>query len=227
MGKWLHSWPEQPAVKDKASVGVTFVDVLFALVVGLVLEPFADPRLPTGPAVAHLLVAGVLLLTSWIGYHNSHNRPTYLIRFPNLPLLQFLLDIAMVVVYWLTASTAEIAPRSSTPSARPETLLVVAAFTLYVSWDWVAFRIRKADNYAERPLEKAQSSRRWVTRVCLLLALLGLLIAWGVAGVGSSSWTYAIDAYLVVVLVGSRLLKEYVTPPNALPLRTASSSGCP
>lgn len=112
----------------------------------------------------------VLTLTSWIGYHNSANRPRYLIGFPNLPLLQFLLDIFMVVLYWLTAVTAErvvIDPDGvrhvESASASQEAMFVAIAFVLYVVWDIVGLAIRRNDNYQDRPLTEDDPQRRRVT----------------------------------------------------------------
>lgn len=97
----------RPTEKDERLVGLSFIEVLFAIVVARALDPLADfPKLP-GVGLSHLAVAGVLTIASWIGYHNSWNRPRYFIRFPNLPLGQFLVDAALVVTYWLTAVWAE------------------------------------------------------------------------------------------------------------------------
>lgn len=74
---------------DTTRVGLSFIEVLFALVVARTLDPLV--KYSSIPVVgwSHLAVAFVLAVTSWIGYHNSWNRPRYFIRFANLPLWQF------------------------------------------------------------------------------------------------------------------------------------------
>jgi hypothetical protein len=88
---------------------------------------------------SHLAVAVTLTLTSWIGYHNSKNRPRFVIAFVNLPFVQFTLDISMVVVYAFAVLTAEGVTSGATesPAVFPEAILVWIAFVLYVAWDEV------------------------------------------------------------------------------------------
>ena len=227
--RFIHRWPDQPPVEDKRVVGVSFIDVLFALVVGLILEPLRDFDTVTGPGRAHLVVAAVLTILSWIGYHNSHNRPKYLIRFPNLPLFQFMLDVGMVVVYWLTASTYEGTepPHSPEPTAVPEAWLVTIAFVLYCAWDFIALRIRRAPKYALRPLDRLYRQRMTVTHLCFALSVLTLAATPGVVtrpSEISATSVYAIDGLLVLLLVGFRLGKEYVTPPDAMQPRKAGGN---
>jgi hypothetical protein len=122
---------------DPATIGISFVDILFALAVGQVLDPVKnwgeDPHLNplTLPVAAQLAVVLVLTLTSWVGYHSSTNRPRFRLGFFNLELVKFSLDVAMVVVYFLAAAFA--ARRN--PSLRSEALLITLAFGLYGLWD--------------------------------------------------------------------------------------------
>lgn len=147
--------------------GTLFVDILFALVVTQILTPLKDPEKTTFLGGVHLLVAFVLTLLSWIGYHNSRSRADARLRFPTYSRLdarfgrrhvndwhyysisQFALDVAMVVVYWMASityerSTADMEVRQdlfwywpSSPSAFPEALAIVASFGLYWLWDAV------------------------------------------------------------------------------------------
>ena len=80
---------------DRTTSGISFVDILFALAVGEVLAPLvpwaanhAKHSLPA-PIVWNLAVALVLILTSFIGYHNSQNRPLFTVRFVNVSLCKF------------------------------------------------------------------------------------------------------------------------------------------
>src|SRR5688572_29913526 len=107
MGVWPQlRWSNihQPPSQDRSLVGISFVDVLFALVIAKILDTAANWDALVAEGVGHVLVAFTLTVTSWIGYHNSLNRPRYFIRFANLPLIQFSIDVLLVVVYWFTAS---------------------------------------------------------------------------------------------------------------------------
>ena len=162
-------------------------------------------------------LAAVLTLTSWVGYHNSHNRPRHFIRFPNLPLLQFLFDIAMVVVYWLTAVTAErvtVAPDGvqvhDMATAVPESFLVAAALLLYVAWDWVGLAIRRDDRYGERPLERDVPVRRHVTW-WFAAGAVGLAAVVATWDPDQQTVVIVVDVVLAGMLVAFRLAKEYFT----------------
>lgn len=198
-------WPRRSPAIDEHGVGIGFGDLLFALVVARVLEPFADVDGLASAGVVHLVLAGVLVLTSWIGYHTSLNRPQYVIRFPNLPLAQFALDIAMVVVYWLTAVTAEEA--GDRASADAEVLLVLATFVLYVCWDVVARRL--ASGYEHRAESGDEAARRRVTIGCAV-AVVALAAVVLPSDLGFRA-VVAVDAVLIAVILGFRFLKEYVT----------------
>jgi hypothetical protein len=122
---------------DPGTIGISFVDILFALAVGQVLDPIKNwgenPKansLPL-PVAMQLAVVLVLTLTSWVGYHGSANRPRFRLGFFNLELLKFTLDVAMVVVYFLAAAFAA----RSNVSLRGEALLITVAFGLYFAWD--------------------------------------------------------------------------------------------
>jgi hypothetical protein len=223
---------------DYSTVGINFVDVLFALVVGIAVEPLGTWWEIPLAGWWHLAVAAVITLTSWVGYHYSANRPRFAIGFPNLPLVQFVLDIGMVVVYGLTVFTAEgvLADRGANaePTALPEAWLVTVAFGLYVVWDVVGRAILGAPEY-RAAWERAQAERRdlvlpdmrrpwdddgrrWVTRACLIAAAGILWWAWQVdsrAGGPSERTVVRIDVALIALLVLYRTLKEVVSEPRS------------
>ena len=213
----MRKWPHRRPTVDESSVGITFVGVLFALVIGEIFTALRDVSSIAPASWAHLGVAGVLTLTSWIGYHNSVNRPRYLIRFPNLPLAQFMLDIAMVVIYWLAAVTVELRDRHGdvVPDATPETRCVAAAFLLYVTWDFVGRQIRADTEYKRRPIGKDQPSRRRVTIFSATIAV----TVWAAVETLDPETTarvIGVDVLLVLLLVGFRLSKEYWSPEDPL-----------
>ncbi len=146
---------------DQTSSGIDFVDILFALVIAKLLEQLSlligefslREALLNLHLFSHLTVASTLTITSWIGYRGSLNSPKFKIRFPNLPLYKFLLDVSMVAVYWFAASSLETdlgagdgSPRDwKDYSAVREVALCVIGFGLYVLWDRVSCRMKPTD----------------------------------------------------------------------------------
>jgi hypothetical protein len=60
---------------DEAQVAdISFVDILFALVVGEALNALTRAGTMTAAGRSHLAFAGLLTIMSWIGYHNSDHR---------------------------------------------------------------------------------------------------------------------------------------------------------
>jgi hypothetical protein len=205
--------------EDPGKVGISFVDVLFALVVGEVLSPLRRWWTIPGPAWSHLVLAAVLVLTSWIGYHNSTNKPKYEIAFVNLPLWQFVLDISMVIAYWFTATSAELpehSPLKDLPAPRgsavPEAILVAVCFLLYVLWDEVGRQIKKSPFYGASSPSASDGARRIVTWCCFVatLVIVGLAI-WAEASDQHWGIVIALDIALIALLIGFRVLKEVVT----------------
>jgi hypothetical protein len=136
----------RPPQVDERNTSVTFVDVLFALVVAKILDVSIDGNIPS-VAKAHLVVGAVLTITSWVGYHNSVNRSPYFLRFWNLPIFLFTIDICLVYIYWLfPVLTVDpvVDGQPQVPTAIPATLLIAIASALYVLWDLVALSIRKS-----------------------------------------------------------------------------------
>lgn len=200
---------------DRSQVGITFIDVLFALVVGQILGPLvAWDELPS-TAFFHMAVAFVLTVASWIGYHNSFNRPHYFIGFVNLPLWQFCVDALLVIVYWWTAIYIEgryafgSGEVERLPSAKPETLFVAASFLLYVVWDDIAKRMRYSDRYKLFGEDLDKGRRRTVSQVCFGLSVIIALMAWW-TDPSSTLWICLIDITLIVLLIGYRVAKETV-----------------
>lgn len=223
--------------------GTLFVDILFALVVAEILTPLKTPEYITGPGGAHLVVAFTLTILSWVGYHNSKSRADARIRFPTSTKLdrlkrhphnnweyfafkQFVLDVLMVIVYWLAAITFESSAYSTRrshwfwptgASAVPEALAVSASFVLYAVWDFIGRqevrrRLDRAvtEDEATAALRRTQvrrERRRWPTLKCGASALALLLVAfvWS-----DTPGVYVVDGLLVVILVLYRYRKEVV-----------------
>lgn len=202
----------KPGRLDPAETGITFVDVLFALVVA---EGFAPLRrweqfVPNGRW--HVGVAVVLTLASWIGYHTSKNRPRYEIRFFNWPLAQFVLDIGMVIVYWIAITTYE-KSLHATQSAWPEALLVLVAFVLYSLWDLLGWQMKKSGQYSGMVAKAGDWRRRAVSLIALAVAgFIALLAGLAQHNRWWPGWVYRLDLALILFLVLYRAAKEAVTP---------------
>lgn len=209
---------------DVSASGVSFIDILFALVVTVILDPVQSwarnpdkNHLPAG-TITHLVVALVLVLTSWIGYHNSANKPQFKIKFFNYELAKFSLDICMVVVYFLVASVATRRPLGN----RQEVVLVATAFTLYLLWDIAGYAQRKpGSNYqAAWEVERALTPEigQWKSRrpsrilVTALFLCLSLIVLWPAFAAPSGSFksVVVLDGILIAILVGYRFTKDHV-----------------
>jgi hypothetical protein len=219
---------------DPTTSGISFVDILFALAVGEVLAPFVPwaashetSSLPA-PIVWNLAVALVLILTSFIGYHNSRNRPLFTIRFVNVSLCKFVLDISMVIVYFLFASFAIVSPSQT----QTLLLLVVIVFGLYLLWDATSWYQKGQSAYKDAWTDAIQDPnrpdivegswtafdfRRTVPTIGGLAVFAGLY-AWSVQ-LGTPPARHdviAFDIVTIVVLVVYRIIKDNLPNPSAL-----------
>ena len=167
----------------------------------------ATSALVENPATGwtHLTVDMVLTMGSWIGYHTSANRPKYAIKFVNYPFIQFVLDVSMVIAYWLTAATTPL-PSSSglapTAGATSESLLVAISFILYILWDRVSKIMQERPNYPSLQPKPYDHGRRVIT-VFFALGSVGVVaLAWWVQeGWGDPrTWVIGIDCALVALL---------------------------
>ena len=205
-------WQDTPEI-DEDKVGITFVDLLFALVVGEILAPLQHWWKIPATGWTHLTVAMVLTMGSWIGYHTSANRPKYAIKFVNYPFIQFVLDVSMVIAYWLTAATTPL-PSSSglapTAGATSESLLVAISFILYILWDRVSKIMQERPNYPSLQPKPYDHGRRVITVLFALGSVGVVALAWWVQeGWGDPrTWVIGIDCALVALLVLYRAAKE-------------------
>jgi hypothetical protein len=134
--------PNQPN-----EVGINFIDILFALVIGEALLALNRVLQMPAAGVAHLVFAAILTITSWIGYHLSAHRYIGIITF-NLKerselihLAKFSLDIVLVVLYWIAVQTTEwgFSDKGQSPSWRWTTAIAVSVWGVYVLWDFLAW----------------------------------------------------------------------------------------
>ncbi len=169
--------------------------------------------------LTHLFVATALTVTSAIGYYTSVNLPKLRVRFFNKPFIQFLLDVAMVFVYFLLIRVAEAS--LSEADARPEVYLVCLSFMLYTLWDIVSYRLSSDDNaqkalrgeyFRRRQGRRAYGQRRWVTVGFTIVAI--IMAVWiREYGTRLSPVNVAlIDIVLIVILMFYRAIKSVVDP---------------
>ena len=226
---------------DPATVGISFVDILFALAAGVALAPLqswasntAKHHLPPSE-IANVVVALALILGSFIGYHNSANRPRFKIRFVNVSFVKFTLDIAVVVVYFLVAGFASASPSS----IRDESLLITIAFALYLLWDIAGWyeasdpRYENSWNIAFKNQARPDVTTPWtpMNRTRAIPTAVGLVLSAGIfwyASTGpvppSKDSVLVVDAFFVSILFGYRLSKDLMgrTPPKGQPASTSA-----
>jgi hypothetical protein len=187
--------------------------------------------LPSASLLA-LLVALVLTITSWIGYHNSANRAHFKLQFINVELTKFCLDIAMVVIYYVVAANAS----RLSPDLAFETRLIAIAFGLYIFWDLAgAYQKRKKSSwwstgdvnpyYREWETVRESEERKdvledekwtetnwariWVTfGAFVAVAVLYAVVQLKFPGHNDTATAVAIGSILLVILLLYRIVKE-------------------
>jgi hypothetical protein len=228
---------------DGSSIGVSFVDLLFALAVAQVFAPVAE--FATNPAdhpldstsISHLIVALTMTIMSWIGYHASANKPRFRPHFFNIELVKLILDIAMVAVYFLVAANAVRPQRDS----RIEIALVAAAFTLYQLWDIASWYQKRGDsnkyraawlkayppeppcNHLTPEWSATDTGRMMATSISFFATAALAVLSFSRLGDLMANHQIGVDAILMIILVGYRWLKEVLAAD--LPAQTAAVDG--
>ncbi len=228
---------KQPQV-DPVTIGISFIDILFALAIAVVLMPIQSwARDSSSPAnslpsanVVNLSVALVLILGSFVGYHNSTNRPKFRIRFVNVEFLKFSLDICMVMLYFVVAAFAANRP----VDLRAETVAIAIAFLLYLLWDLASLYQKSQPQYktawcnayclSDRPTlmedwSPADTRRIHPTIAGLIVCTLLCLYVWMTSSVVNPRSTYIVDSVLIALLFGYRVWKDSYG--------SQTSDGCP
>jgi len=186
-----------------------------------VLSPFATIPRPSTSTSVQLVLAGLVTVTSWVGYHSSWNRPRWFIRFPNLPLAQFLIDVLLVVDYWFLATQIPDPARTPITSPLIASLCVAIAFGFYFLWDVTALFIRKDDRYKESPLSKDVPARRRASLLYAGVAWILVVTVW-VVDVTGSAQAIAVMIILCVLVISYRFVKDWFWPDD-----TGSSEEAP
>ena len=203
---------------EKSEVRFAFVEMLFALAIAEVaialshLVSIDRPWELKTPAIAHLVLAMLLISTSWLGWSTSRWRkdtvekakaakPEEIFNSPFASdFVGLLLDVSLVVIYFIIVRSVEISEKEPfelvLPSALPESRWIFWVFTIYVVWDIFSDVINE-------PLRKDQSQNISVTEyaklsiscaVCSLFCMCLVLIVWWRAEAVSKlehAWIYS------------------------------------
>jgi hypothetical protein len=211
---------------SKQSTGLTFTDILFGFVIK---ELFSRLQYwGTQPSVVHWqLITGItLVLGSWIGFRRSMARSNYELKFFNLPLLRFVIDQAMVFMYFRISI---LTPEAANPSVKPVSLVQTTSkwlaiiFGLYLLWDFLGVlmscgsKYKKINQKTNEPMTGSLSPN-WPG--FLITFVSGALIAI-VYAIASSTGTHNknVDLLLIattILLLGYRFAKEVRTSWQSL-----------
>jgi hypothetical protein len=196
--------PIRPPRRDENASGAVFIDVLFGVVVAKALEISSVSHIAVAERM-HLLLAIVVAVTAWLGYHNSRNRARYVIAFFNLPLLQFTIDIGFVYLYWLLVVS------SNTASDVTESVLISCVFALSCSWDLTALAMRRSAAYPDMKIEDDKVRRRAVTRAFLAIFLLLMIMI--ILARPKGAWSVFLTAVLTVLVIAHRWIQNVAQHP--------------
>jgi hypothetical protein len=211
MSSWSNRAAPEPggrvpvAETDRRGVSLVFVDVLFAAVATKILEQSSREGLPF-EGKTQLALAAVLTITAWIAYHNSTNRAAYMMEYVNLPLVQFLLDLLLVYLYWLVATSAE-EDATARPSVVPEALILAAVFLVFLGWDRVALAMRRSPRYPGVSMADDRPRRRAVTFSCFGMFAVFAVVS-TVVETHDRHVVGALDLALAVGLIAHRYLQH-------------------
>jgi hypothetical protein len=216
-----------PSVSTQ-STALTFTDILFGFVIK---ELFSRLQYwGTQPSVVRwqLILGVTLVLGSWIGFRRSLARSNYELKFFNLPLLRFVLDQAMVFIYF---RISVLTPEAAHPNVAPVSLVqtttrwVAVIFGLYLLWDILGVLMSilpkskyKKINQETKAMDDEPFSPNW-PGVLITLASGGLIAIVYALASNTGSHNSNVDLLLVVVtivLLAYRFAKEVRTTWQSL-----------
>jgi hypothetical protein len=127
-----------PAEQTQHDTGLRFTDILFGFVISQIFLRLQHWGHLSSVSRWQLICSTVLVLGSWIGFRRSLNRSEYELKFFNLPLFRFMLDQAMLVLYFRVATLTPLNPTKevNVPQVTHDTVkALVFIFVLYLAWD--------------------------------------------------------------------------------------------
>jgi hypothetical protein len=225
----LHCLHPGPSEVDEEKTGVAFIDVLFALIVGAIAAvAYGDVKTVVAAqgafrhsdviSLLQLVVAFVVTTTSWIGYHGSQGRARYRMKFINLPLLQFTVDVFLLLAYAILVYAASGTGLALEDAEKLQIATIATIFLGYLIWDILSEWMRHTSLYGPRPGspplsagkggEDTVSYRLRVTLGAFVVLVLAALIWF--ATTPDFTWTIVLSILVLVVLVGYRLLQDQI-----------------
>jgi len=197
--------------QSKTQLHLIFVEMVFALAIGQIAVDFSklidyqwmstQTFWAVVPAYSHLLLAAVVISTSWIGWHNSRFCGTQIEDVFTRDYVELLLDIALVVMYLILARAVEIpdSPKDSlSPNASFDAKAVAVIITTYLLWDLISCR---GKNYKEKIKQ-----RLWVSICCT--AISWVLVWQGIGGSGTVQAVLFADLCLIALILTFRAMKR-------------------
>ena len=196
--------------ESKKQLHLTFVEMLFALAIGQIaieISKLIDYQLTSSqsfwsvvPAYSHLLLAFVVISTSWVGWRNSRFCGSTIEDVFSLDYIELAFDIALVVMYFILARAVEIpCSRSDSlaPNASFEAKTVAVIITSYLFWDLISCRTN---------LKKKITQRMWVPVCCTVISW--VLVWQGLGATVSVKGVLFADLCLIFLILTFRAMKR-------------------
>jgi hypothetical protein len=174
------SEPQIKASEPGPKLRHEFVGMMFAVAIG-------EVGLQTGilvqasnwrhflPAYSHLLLATVVIATSWVGWTLSPSPGARrdVNKVLELEFLVLLLDVLLVVIYFILARSVDFAGETRiqlNASAAPESFWILVIFGAYLVWDFLTKVAQYLKDRRSEPWFYNYGVRIVPTLICLILA---------------------------------------------------------
>jgi hypothetical protein len=132
---------------EKFDTSLRYTDILFGFVIRELFLRLQNWAQLDGVVRLHLLVGITLVIGSWIGYRRSLYRSGYQVKFFNMPLIRFIIDQVMLILYFRLAVLTEVGGKQQllgSDLSRVTIRLVLYVFILYAIWDILGIWMAKA-----------------------------------------------------------------------------------
>lgn len=194
--------------QNKKQLHLTFVEMLFALAIGQVaidVSKLIDYQLMSNqtflaviPAYSHLLLAAVVISTSWVGWRISVYSGSNIKSVFSLDYVELLIDVILVIMYFALARAVETPDSYSVsfcPNASFEAYAVAIIVSTYALWDIVSCRSKP---------EKL-NKRLWASISCTVISW--LLVWLDIGGSGTVLAVLLGDCSLMALIFTFRAMK--------------------
>jgi len=194
--------------ESKTQLHLTFVEMLFALAIGQIaigVSQLIDYQWISTqtfwsiiPAYSHLLLAFVVISTSWVGWRKSKYSGTNIQHIFTWDYIELAVDVTLVFMYFTLARAVEIpnSPNDSlTPNASFEAKTVAIIISTYAIWDIISCRTDRTKI----------TQRLWASITCTVISW--CLIMFGICGSGTVSAVLFTDFCLIALILTFRAMK--------------------